>query len=142
MWISPPAASMSSGLPELDRGECLRLLAGAAIGRLVFTHAAMPAAHPVNFLVDGDEIVFRTCPDGPLLRAVNGVVVGFQADDVDPATRTGWSVLAVGEAYEITDPQRLAALGPRLPTQCAPGRTAHTLAIPTRRLTGRALTHA
>jgi len=46
------------------------------------------------------------------------------------------------DAAELTDPQRLAALGPRLPTQCAPGRTAHTLAIPTRRLTGRALTHA
>jgi hypothetical protein len=26
----------------------------------VYTEAAMPAAHPMNYLLDGDEVVFRT----------------------------------------------------------------------------------
>jgi hypothetical protein len=137
--IPQPASGSSPELLELGRAECLRLLAGAAIGRVVFTQAAMPAAHPVNFLLDGEEIVFRTGAGGVLLAALNGVVVGFQADDVDPGAATGWSVLAVGQAYEITAPRRLDGLEGRLPTPWAPGRTGYTLCIPAQRLTGRLL---
>jgi hypothetical protein len=79
---APPAA--------IDREECLQLLAGAAVGRVVFTALAMPAAQPVAFLVDGDEIVFRA--SGPIGAARKDVVLG------------------VGEAYEVRDPARLARL--------------------------------
>ena len=96
---APPAA--------IDREECLRLLAGVVVGRVVFTASAMPAAQPVAFLVDEGEIVFRA--GGPI-DAARKDVVAFEADDIDPHTLTGWSVLGVGETYEVHDPARLARL--------------------------------
>ncbi|GAA4542113.1 pyridoxamine 5'-phosphate oxidase family protein [Pseudonocardia xishanensis] len=124
-------------LVELDRAGCLRLLATAEIGRVVFSHHAMPAAHPVAYVLDGEEIVFRTGGGSTLAAAARNAVVGFQTDRIDPGTRTGWSVLAVGESYEVTEPRRLAALRERLPEPWAPGRTGHTLSIPAQHLTGR-----
>ena len=126
-------------LDELGHDECLRLLARAAIGRVVFTERALPAAQPVTFLLDGEEVVFRTAGGSKLAAATLHAVVAFQADDIDVATRTGWSVLGIGEAYEVVVPRRLAELADRLPDPWAPGRTAHTIAIPLQRLTGRRL---
>jgi nitroimidazol reductase NimA-like FMN-containing flavoprotein (pyridoxamine 5'-phosphate oxidase superfamily) len=122
---------------ELGHDECLRLLANALIGRVVFTEAALPAAHPVTYLLDGDEVVFRTAGGGKLAAATLHRVVAFQVDEVDPAGRTGWSVLGVGEAYEVTDPRRLAELAAHLPAPCAANHGGHTVAIPLQRLTGR-----
>ncbi|RTL69493.1 MAG: pyridoxamine 5'-phosphate oxidase family protein [Pseudonocardiaceae bacterium] len=137
MSVSVSASVGPSRLLELDRGECLHRLAGVAVGRVVFTEAAMPAAHPVNFLLEGEEILFRTGPGSVLFAAGRGNVLAFQADHIDPAARTGWSVLAVGHAYEVTDIARLAHLDARLPTPWVPGRAGHTVAIPAQRLTGR-----
>jgi nitroimidazol reductase NimA-like FMN-containing flavoprotein (pyridoxamine 5'-phosphate oxidase superfamily) len=126
-------------LAELGHDDCLRLLADALIGRVVFTEAALPAAHPVTYLLDGDEVVFRTANGGKLAAATLRHVVAFQVDEVDPAGRTGWSVLGVGEAYEVTDPRRLADLAARMPAPWAANQDAHTVAIPLQRLTGRVL---
>jgi hypothetical protein len=126
---------------ELDEAECLRLLAGSSIGRVVFTDAALPAAQPVTYLLDGEEVLFRTGGGTKLAAATRGAVVAFQVDEIDADTRTGWTVLGVGEAYEVLVPERLAELDGRLPTPWAPDRTAHTIAVPLQRLTGRRLVH-
>ena len=126
-------------LTELGREECLRLLAGGVVGRVVFTEAALPAAHPVAYLLDGGEVVFRTANGGKLAAATLHHIVAFQVDDVDLAARTGWSVLGVGEAYEVTDPRRLADLAERMPAPWVANHDDHTVAIPLQRLTGRVL---
>jgi uncharacterized protein len=77
-----------------------------------------------------------------LAAATRHAVVAFQADAIDTRTRTGWSVLGVGETYEVTDPVRLAALAPVQPDPWAPGHTAHTICIPLQYLTGRRLAPA
>jgi uncharacterized protein len=126
-------------LVELGKAECLRLLAGHEIGRVVFTDAALPAAQPVTYLLDDEEIVFRTSGGGKLAAATRNAVVAFQVDRIDTDTRTGWTVLGVGQAYEVVVPDRLAELAERIPTPWAPNRTAHTIAIPLQRLSGRRL---
>ncbi|GAA0919093.1 pyridoxamine 5'-phosphate oxidase family protein [Pseudonocardia zijingensis] len=126
-------------LVELDGAECLRLLAKSEIGRVVYTDAALPAAQPVTYLLDGEEVVFRTGGGSKLAAATRGAVVAFQVDEIDPITRTGWAVLGVGEAYEVLVPTRLAELATRMPQPWAPNRTAHTIAVPLQRLTGRRL---
>jgi hypothetical protein len=90
-------------------------------------------------MLDGDEVVFCTENGGKLAAATLRRVVGFQVDEIDPAGRTGWSVLGVGEAYEVTDARRLADLATRMPTPWAANRGGHTVAIPLQRLTGRRL---
>lgn len=124
---------------ELARDECLGLLAEGVIGRVVCTEGALPAVHPVVYRLGRDEVVFRTGGAAGLVPATRGRVVGFQVDAYDPATRTGWSVLGVGVAYEVTDPERLATLADRPPTAGAPERDDHTMAVPLQRLTGRRL---
>jgi uncharacterized protein len=124
---------------ELRREECLRLLAGTVVGRIVFTEAALPAAHPVAYLLDGEEVVFCTAGGGKLAAATLNRVVAFEVDEIDVPSRTGWSVLGVGQAYEVTEPVRLGALADRLPTPWVPGCGGHTVAVPLQRLTGRRL---
>jgi nitroimidazol reductase NimA-like FMN-containing flavoprotein (pyridoxamine 5'-phosphate oxidase superfamily) len=127
----------SSRLLELDRVECLRLLGTALIGRVVFTQAALPAAQPVNYLLDGEEILFRTANGSKLAAASRHHVVGFEVDEIDLASRIGWSVFGVGEAYEVVVPARLAELADRMPDPWAPAHEAHTICIPLQQLTGR-----
>lgn len=124
---------------ELDRRKCLRLLAAQAIGRVVFTDSAMPAAQPVNYLLIGEEVLFRVANDSKLAAATHRAVLGFETDQIDRDNATGWSVLGVGQSYEITDPARLESLENTFPAPWASGQTMHTIAIPLTQLTGRIL---
>jgi nitroimidazol reductase NimA-like FMN-containing flavoprotein (pyridoxamine 5'-phosphate oxidase superfamily) len=124
---------------ELCGADCLRLLAGAVVGRVVFTDAALPAAHPVTYVLDREEVVFGAAAGGRLVAAVLHRIVAFQVDEIDLEARTGWSVLGVGKAYEVTDPERLAACRTRMPPSWAYDRDGRTIAIPLQRLTGRRL---
>jgi nitroimidazol reductase NimA-like FMN-containing flavoprotein (pyridoxamine 5'-phosphate oxidase superfamily) len=49
-----------SGLQVIERAECLRLLATEEVGRLGVVVAGRPEIFPVNYVVDGDEVMFRT----------------------------------------------------------------------------------
>ena len=66
------------------------------------THRALPAIVPVNYVLSGSRVVFRTEPRGMLARACAGTVVAFEVDELDPEGRSGWSVLVVGQA-ELLD---------------------------------------
>ena len=127
-------------LVELTRSECLKLLAGGIIGRVVFTDHALPTVQPVNYLLDGEEVIFRTANGSKLAAAIRNAVVAFQLDEFDATTRSGWSVLGVGEAYEVVDPPRLAELADLQPDPWVRERDAHTLSIPLAILTGRRIT--
>lgn len=99
----------------LGRQECLRLLATAPVGRVVYTRQALPAVLPVNFSLDTDSsVILCTSASSDLVRAVDGVVVAFEADEFHAETRSGWSVVVTGKAAVVTDPaerDRLARLG-------------------------------
>lgn len=93
------------GFTRLDRGESLRLLASVPVGRLIFTVNALPAVRPMNFaLVDG-LIVLRTAASTTVARKVDGMIVAFEADELDTATSSGWSVTVTGRAALVTDPE-------------------------------------
>jgi uncharacterized protein len=133
---------MDKQFTELSRGECLRLLRSEVLGRVVFTVAALPTVQPVNYLLDGEEILFRTAVGGRLAAATRNAVVAFEVDDIDTDTRTGWSVVGVGRAYPVVDPARLVDLAGRLPQPWAPVASSHTVGIPIQVLTGRRLMRA
>ncbi|MDF3299122.1 pyridoxamine 5'-phosphate oxidase family protein [Streptomyces tropicalis] len=107
----------NDGFRELQRPECLHLLASAPVGRIVHTRHALPAVLPVNFSLDGDgAVVLRTSASSELVRAIDGAVVAFEADEMDAATRAGWSVVVTGAASVVTDAaehERLTRSGPR-----------------------------
>jgi uncharacterized protein len=101
---------LSEGLFAIPEDECRNLLATAEIGRVVVSVDALPAALPVTYRVIEDAIVFRTAPGTKLTAAVNDAVVGFEVDALDPATRSGWSVLVVGTSHVVADPAEIADL--------------------------------
>jgi nitroimidazol reductase NimA-like FMN-containing flavoprotein (pyridoxamine 5'-phosphate oxidase superfamily) len=95
---------VDQGLELLTEEQARRLLAGSEVGRVGITMGALPAIFPVNYrLIDG-AIVFRTAPGSKMSAATEGAVVAFEADDYQLADRSGWSVLAVGPAEVIDDP--------------------------------------
>ena len=107
----------TDGFRALDRQECLQLLAKVPVGRVVYTRHALPAVLPVNFSLDTDaSVVLATSAGSDLVRAIDGVVVAFEADDFTAATRSGWCVVVTGRATVVTEPdehERLAQSGPR-----------------------------
>jgi hypothetical protein len=92
----PPVVTTRSDGP-LPTAECRVLLRSVPTGRLVYTEDALPAVRPVTFAaLDGDLVI----PTGnnPWFDRFDRVVLAFEAGTIDPATRTGWSVLAMGRS--------------------------------------------
>jgi nitroimidazol reductase NimA-like FMN-containing flavoprotein (pyridoxamine 5'-phosphate oxidase superfamily) len=102
------------GFSELGDQECLRLLAMTSIGRIVFTHHALPAVLPVRYVLDHDSaIVVRTSKFSQMAAGVDDAVVAFEADCFNDDERSGWSVVVTGRAALVTEPgerRRLRAL--------------------------------
>jgi uncharacterized protein len=99
-----------AGCPErggesawLDRAESLRLLATVPVGRLIFTADALPAGRLMNFVLADGLILIRTTIDSTVARKVDGTVVTFEADELDVAACSGWSVTVTGRAALVTD---------------------------------------
>ena len=124
------------GLDILDEDECLRLLATVPIGRVGICSGALPAILPVNFELYGRSIVFRTGHGTKLDAAVRFAVVAFQADQYDALYHTGWSVLAIGRARDITENLDLIAGDARM-RPWAGGERNHYVNIEAEFLTGR-----
>lgn len=91
-----------NGLEVLDRHQCLQLLATVPVGRVGITSGAVPVVLPVNFALDGDEIVIRTVRGSKYDAAIHNTVVAFEADRFDPIDHTGWSVVITGASRELT----------------------------------------
>jgi nitroimidazol reductase NimA-like FMN-containing flavoprotein (pyridoxamine 5'-phosphate oxidase superfamily) len=86
----------------LSRDESLELLAGGWIGRVIMSANALPTAMPVNYVLDGAFIVFRSGPGMKLSVAEAATVVAFEVDHFDSELRMGWSVVVTGLARRIT----------------------------------------
>lgn len=91
------------GLEVIGLDECLTLLASRPYGRLAYLDAGAPAVVPVNHLVDGSTVVLRSLDGGKLGAAIFERPVAFQLDDLDFASRSGWSVLVRGRAEVVED---------------------------------------
>jgi uncharacterized protein len=126
-------------LDELPKGECLRLLATVTIGRICYTRQALPAVDPVNFALHDGAIVIKTDAGGKLAAATDHAVVAFQADDLDPVLRSGWSVTVVGRSEEVTDAADTARLDEVGLESWAPGIRDHFIRIVPAIVTGRRL---
>lgn len=103
------AASPGVRMVVLGREESLKLLASVPLGRVGFTHQALPVIRPVHHVVIDGEIAIRTHVGAALLSSAGmSEVVVYEADQIDPDTRTGWSVMVTGRAGRVTDAATLA----------------------------------
>jgi uncharacterized protein len=142
----PRGAEVGLPLPEeptsemivLPREDCLALLASNSFGRLAVAMDS-PVIRPVNYAFDerSQSVIFRTA-DGSKFHAmlVNGNAA-FEIDGIDPGSRTGWSVIIVGMAEEITSPSELRRLDHLGLETWTPGNKAHWMRIRAWTVTGR-----
>jgi uncharacterized protein len=89
-------ATDQAGLEILHLGDMFRLLATVPIGRVGFITDDEVAVLPVRFLVDGQDVVFRTYAGTKLSNIEVGRYVCFEVDSYDADKQTGWSVVARG----------------------------------------------
>jgi nitroimidazol reductase NimA-like FMN-containing flavoprotein (pyridoxamine 5'-phosphate oxidase superfamily) len=107
---------MESIVEELTEAESLRLITQAEVGRIGFSGRFGPVVLPVNFKVLNGSIVFRTEAGSPLGEDLRtGIAdaeykVAFEIDEINPADRTGWSVLIQGAAHYVDDEEERAAV--------------------------------
>lgn len=128
-----------TGLQILADEECLRLLASVPIGRLVFTRGGLPAIRLVNFVVDGDTIVFATADGDKFRAAQRGDVVAFEVDTVDEDRHLGWTVTAAGHLSAV-DADEAESLRHRLPLRpWAPNHDTYLIRLAIEKLEGRQL---
>jgi hypothetical protein len=98
---------------------------------------------PVNYKLHEGTIVFRTAHDSPtdedLRTGIRGAQfkVAFEIDDIDPASRAGWSVLIQGSVHHVeSDAERASVLGARVEPWAGGARELFLRIVPTR-VTGR-----
>jgi nitroimidazol reductase NimA-like FMN-containing flavoprotein (pyridoxamine 5'-phosphate oxidase superfamily) len=127
-----------TGIEWIDRDECLRLLAGDEVGRLAVVTGGAPAIFPVNYVLDGDSIIFRT-DEGTKLRSAGRAPAYFEIDDIDRQHRTGWSVVVSGRLEEVTqfDGRTLQRIQELPVDPWAGGAKAHWMRLVSDRITGR-----
>ena len=101
-------ATDRAGLEILHLGDCFLLLRSVPVGRIGFVAGGEVVILPVNFTVDGQDVVFATGEGSKLSCVEVGHYVGFEADAYDTAARTGWSVVINGFA-EVVDSDEEAA---------------------------------
>ena len=136
--ITAPEHDSSFCAAEMARSQCLELLGGAQIARVVLSIKCMPVALPVNVSLLGEDVIFSTDRGSKLTAAVEGQVVSVEADDIDLMYRTGWSVLVTGRAQLITEPADIEWASSRL-QPWAPGPHPFLVRVSSTLISGRRL---
>jgi len=103
-------SASSTAIDALPEAECLALIKTMSVGRVAYSDRALPVVVPVNFAVDGRDIVIRTARRSRLAGAARGTVIAFEVDDIDVPRRSGWSVVMTGRIELVDDPAEIAGL--------------------------------
>jgi nitroimidazol reductase NimA-like FMN-containing flavoprotein (pyridoxamine 5'-phosphate oxidase superfamily) len=124
---------------ELSREECVSLLASDGVGRLAACTGDGPHIFPLNYVVDGESIVFRTAAYSLLgQHRWESSPVAFEVDQLDFETRSGWSVVVRGRAERIEDEREVDAIAWTIdPSPWAGGLRRQYVRLPFAEVSGR-----
>jgi nitroimidazol reductase NimA-like FMN-containing flavoprotein (pyridoxamine 5'-phosphate oxidase superfamily) len=112
-------AESTNPVTVLEESRCWDLLASQDVGRLATAVQGMPEIFPLNFVVDGESVIFRTAEGSKLVELVINEKVAFEVDGWND--NGGWSVVikgaaAVVESGEAHDRAEALPLRPWVPT--------------------------
>lgn len=135
------AADGRGRLEVMTEREVLAVVGNESLGRIGFVVDEWPVVLPVNFVLDGRDVVFRSDP-GAKLDASRGGRVCFQVDHADSLYERGWSALALGLADRVDDPDELERLQRLRLRPWAGGVKANWVRVTVQQWSGRRLPHA
>lgn len=123
---------------RLSIEKCHALLRSHALGRVAFVDRHGVALFPVNYVFDGRTVAVR-CDVGSRLHHATQCDVAFEIDGMSDQTRTGWSVVLSGTAFDVTDTLDGTSVDVRgLPVKTwAPGDKGCWIRIEPRSISGR-----
>lgn len=85
---------------ELHPEESWEFLRAHEFGRIAFHLLDEVHIVPINYVVDGHRLIFRTAPGSKLLGLKMNADVAFESDEIDGEHAT--SVVARGTAHELS----------------------------------------
>ena len=90
---------------ELNRQECLALLASTTFGQLAFTRNALPAVIPALYAVYPDQVLIHAVvgQDGTPWKGTE--IVALHTSAFDDHHRYGWSVTVTGVGHQAIELQ-------------------------------------
>jgi nitroimidazol reductase NimA-like FMN-containing flavoprotein (pyridoxamine 5'-phosphate oxidase superfamily) len=132
----------TSQLAELGRGECIELLAATGFGRLAVSPPdwnTPPVIRPVTYAFDrsSQSVVFRTARGSKFTALLLSGHAAFEIDGIEPATRTGWSVIVQGPVEEVKNTAELHRLERLELHPWAPGEKPHWVRLRVTAVSGR-----
>jgi hypothetical protein len=93
--------SPDNGVIVLSEDECWSLLKTAEVGRLAVVLTGEPEIFPVNYVVDGNTLVFRTAEGTKLFAVTASSRVAFESDGYLADGGEAWSVVVKGMAERL-----------------------------------------
>ena len=131
---------LTTQLVELDRDECLRLLASTEVGRLAVNVPNWPPViRPVTYVFDEStrSVIFRSARGSKLTALLLSDRATFEIDGIEPSDEIGWSVIVQGRVEEVTNSAELARLSRSGLRPWVPGDLPHWMRIGTTVVSGR-----
>jgi nitroimidazol reductase NimA-like FMN-containing flavoprotein (pyridoxamine 5'-phosphate oxidase superfamily) len=142
-----PAGLGKRALEEIDRAECLRLIAPSGVGRIAFTGRFGPMVLAVGYTLHEDTIVFLTAQDSATEEDLRtGIAhaeykVAFEIDEFDVTERVGWSVMVQGAAHHVDSSAERSALLDAGVEAWPEGARQHFIRIAPTMISGRRICH-
>ena len=129
-------------LLDIETEQCEELLAGSTLGRLGVIVDGRPEIFPVNHVFDRESrcVTFPTNARTKLHAALNWPWVAYEVDGVEADDAGGWSVLVVGRAEEITDPDDIGRVAQLRHGLWRSGDAVHWVRVVPAKVTGRRIT--
>jgi nitroimidazol reductase NimA-like FMN-containing flavoprotein (pyridoxamine 5'-phosphate oxidase superfamily) len=93
------ATRNAPGVRTLGPDACWELLRSSSLGRLAVIAEDGVDVFPVNYLVSGATVVFRSAPGSKLADIAHDPLVAFEVDGADDRFR--WSVVVRGVARRL-----------------------------------------
>jgi nitroimidazol reductase NimA-like FMN-containing flavoprotein (pyridoxamine 5'-phosphate oxidase superfamily) len=92
-----------AAVDHLDEALMYERLRRARFARIAYVDGDQPVVVPVNIATGEDQrVVLRTAADSAL-AGLDGRRVAIELDGHDTGLRTGWSILVLGMARDITE---------------------------------------
>jgi hypothetical protein len=125
-------------LTVLSQADSLALQRTHRVGRFSYVaRSGVPDVVPVNYALDGKDVLIRSGPGPKLQAAERRDVVAFEVDEIDEDGHRGWSVVVHGTAVSVPPGEMRQLSTDALPW--ASGPRTHVIRIKTSRITGRRL---
>jgi nitroimidazol reductase NimA-like FMN-containing flavoprotein (pyridoxamine 5'-phosphate oxidase superfamily) len=125
-------------LHAMTRTECYDLVRTESVARLAYVaRAGVPDIVPVNYVLDGDDVLIRSGPGPKLQAAERREVVALEIDRIDGSGHTARSVVIAGRAERLSTAYEHALADRLADAPWAAGPRRYVIRVRPTRMTGR-----